>query len=729
MKQALLSKGRVLPVEVPAPLVSRSSILVKVVNSCISAGTELAAVQGSSKSLIRRAMDQPEKVKRILGMARSEGIAQTFQRIRGKLESSSPIGYSLAGIAVAVGEGINDIRPGDYVAAAGAGIANHAEYVDVPRNLVAPFSRELTFRDASTVTLGAIAMQSVRRAQAQLGEFIVVFGVGVLGQIALQMLGVSGARVIAVDLDDKRLALAKSLGADVCLNTRAENPINAVLHFTNGHGADAVVFSAATTDPKALSDAFAMTRKKGRVVMLGVWGQELKREDIYPKELDFLISTSYGPGRYDDNYELRGLDYPYAYVRWTENRNMEEYLRLLATGKVKVTPLIQAIYPLEQAEAAFKALQSPDDRPLMILLDYGVELSGASSSSAPLSTKIETKSAQRSRTGNIIRVGIIGAGVFAEGMHLPNLLRLKDRYEIRAVCDRSGARAQNVAKQFEVRHAITDHRELLADQEIDLVMICTRHNLHSQMVIESLRAGKHTFVEKPLCTTLEQLEEIAAYMRRGEGGSPSPSPDSSSPLLMVGFNRRFSPYAREVKKHTDKRINPLFLHYRMNAGYLPLDHWVHTEEGGGRIIGEACHILDLFAFLINSPVKAFSVASLTPSTRSVSGSDNKSIALEYEDGSVATLEYFAVGSNALSKENFEVHFDQKSIIVDDYRSMQGFGIKVADLKNPAPEKGHMEMLHALASHLRGETEVPIALHSILETTRVSIAAASQHPSD
>jgi predicted dehydrogenase len=505
--------------------------------------------------------------------------------------------------------------------------------------------------------------------------------------------------------------------------------MNAVLHYTNGHGADAVLFSAATTDSKALSDAFAMTRKKGRVVMLGVWGRELKREDIYPKEVDFLISTSYGPGRYDDNYELRGIDYPYAYVRWTENRNMEEYLRLLVTGKIKVAPLIQATYPLEQVETAFKALQNPDDRPLIVLLDYGTNLPVQFPLPGSLSTKVEIHPDIRIRQKGTIHTGIIGVGAFAEGMHLPNLMRLKDSYVLQSVCDRSGARAQTIAKQFSAKQATTDYRELLGDPEIDLVMICTRHDLHSQLVLESLQAGKHTFVEKPLCTTREQLEEIIAFLGRDGGKSASPSPGSPSPSLMVGFNRRFSPYAKEVKKHTDRRINPLFLHYRMNAGYLPLDHWVHTKEGGGRIIGEACHILDLFAFLTNSPVRSFSVASLIPTTRSVSDSDNRSIHLEYDDGSLATLDYFAVGSNALPKETLEVHFDQKTIIVDDYRSIQGFGIKVADLRNPVPDKGHMEMLRILSSFLGGENEAPIALETILETTRISIAAAGQRPID
>ncbi|MDD2285486.1 MAG: zinc-binding alcohol dehydrogenase, partial [Paludibacter sp.] len=319
MLQALVKKGRVLPKEVPAPMVSSGAVLIKVVTSCISAGTELSGVTGSGQSIIRKAMEQPEKVKQVLNMAKTEGIAKTYAKVMGKLEQSSPTGYSVAGIVIGVGEGVNDLQPGDRVAAAGAGLANHAEYVDVPRNLVMRMPDTLDFPLASTVTLGGIAMQGVRRAHAALGEFVVVFGTGILGQLAVQMLAASGARILAVDLDERRLQLAKKMGAEAVFNPKSEDVVKAVTHYTGGHGADIVLFCAATNNSAALSDAFSMARRKGRLVMVGVWGKEFNREDIYKKELDFLISTSYGPGRYDPNYEEKGLDYPYAYIRWTEN--------------------------------------------------------------------------------------------------------------------------------------------------------------------------------------------------------------------------------------------------------------------------------------------------------------------------------------------------------------------------------------------------------------------------
>jgi predicted dehydrogenase/threonine dehydrogenase-like Zn-dependent dehydrogenase len=715
MKQVLIKQGRVVVEEVPAPMVSEGGVLIKVVSSCISAGTELSSLQTSGKSLIRRALEQPDQVRKVFNMARSEGIAKTMAEVRGVLESGIPTGYSLAGIVMAAGKGIRDLQPGDRVAAAGAGVANHAEYVDVPRNLVMQIPDSLDFPQASTVTLGGIAMQGVRRAQVQLGEYVVVFGAGILGQLALQMLVASGARVIAVDLHDRRLELARRMGAEVCLNPSQADSIEAVHHYTNGYGADVVLFCAATENSQALSDAFAMTRKKGRLVMVGVWGRELKREDIYAKELDFLISTSYGPGRYDPNYEDRGLDYPYAYVRWTENRNMEEYLRLIEAGRIQVEPLIEGTYPLEEVEQAFGSLQSPDP-PLLVLLDYGDKLPDDVSALVQKSRRVENQLSYRLVTSHRIRVGIIGAGDFATSVHLPNLERLKKHYQIRAICNRTGHKSQAFATRFGAEYSSTDYREVVSDPNIDLVMICTRHNLHGQMALESLQAGKHTFVEKPLCTKQGELNAIKEFY-----SSCRESPKQEAPLLMVGFNRRFSPYAKEVKKRVTDRINPLFFHYRMNAGYLSFDHWVHGEEGGGRIIGEACHVIDLFSFLTESPVRSFGTAKLTPRTGSVDSSDNMTIALEYMDGSLATLEYFAVGSNHLSKELLEVHFDGKSIIVDDYKSIHGFGIQVADIKHSSPAKGHLEEMELLAECILGKKDKwPIPWESIVETTELTL---------
>lgn len=719
MYQALIKKGRVLPTEVPAPVVSPGGVLIKVVNSCISAGTEVSGVEGSGKSLIRRALEQPEKIKKALNMISSLGIAETYTRIMGQNEIPVPTGYSIAGIVLAVGNGVNHIKPGDRVAAAGAGIANHAEYVDVPQNLVVTIPDNLDFESASTVTLGSIAMQGVRRAQVQMGDYVVIFGTGILGQLALQLASASGARVIAVDVDMKRLTVAAQLGAEVTFHPVGADVVKEVMHYTGGYGADIVIFCAATNDSQSLSDAFAMCRRKGKVIMVGVWGKELRREDIYEKEIDFLISTSYGPGRYDEKYEKRGLDYPYAYVRWTENRNMQEYLRLLAKGLINVKPLIQAVFQLKEVEDAFRSLQKPE-RPLMVLLDYGNNLPGDFKRLSSIEHRLENRRILNPISSKVIRVGLIGAGNFAVGMHLPNLRLLKNKYCIQAICNRNGHRAKAIADQYDANYSTTDYHDILSDSDIDLVMICTRHNLHGPLVLESLRAGKHTFVEKPLCTTSEDLDSIMNFY----GVSPvrkEVNYYNASPLLMVGFNRRFSKYAHEIKQHVKNRVNPLFIHYRMNAGYLPMNHWVHSEEGGGRIIGEACHIIDLFSYLIGSSVKAYASASVNPNTDSINVTDNKSVIIEYEDGSVATLEYFAVGNGHFPKEWLEVHFDEKTIIMDDYKQVKGYGLSVKNLTSTESDKGQFNELEVLASAVSGgESFWPIPLESIIETTAITL---------
>jgi len=719
MLQALAKKGRVLPADVPAPVVSTGSLLIKVVNSCISAGTELSTVSGSGKSLVRRVLDQPAAVARVLNMARTDGIAKAVLKIQGRLGASAPIGYSLSGIVLAVGEGVTDIRPGDRVAAAGQGLANHAEYVDVPRNLVIRMPDGLDFGPASTVALGAIAMQGVRRADPKLGDIAVVFGVGIVGQLAAQLLHAAGVRVIAVDLDDRRLELARRLGCEFAVNPAREDAVKAVSHFTGGHGADTVLFCAATSRSETLTDAFAMTRRKGKLVMVGVWGTELKREDVYRKEIDFLISTSYGPGRYDSGYEQKGLDYPYAYVRWTENRNMAEYLRLLATQRLDVESLVEAVHSIEKVEEAFALLQGAE-RPLIVLLDYGRDLPPALEALDREETRTPLAASDVvTRPKDTVRVGLVGAGSFATSMHLPNLKSL-DGFDVRAICDKSGTQAKAVGEQFGAAYATTDYRQVLDDDDIDLVMICTRHNLHGPMVLDALRAGKHTFVEKPLCLHPSELEQIESFFREAGNAAGSRGP---TPLLTVGFNRRFAPCIREMKRRVAKRVNPLVLHYRMNAGHIPLDHWVHApDEGGGRIVGEACHIVDLFSSLVNAPISAFTSAGLRPATSSVSGSDNKAIMLEYEDGSIGTIHYFSVGPGALPKERLEVYWDEKAMLMDDFVSVAGIGEEMPFAVPKRQDKGHLAELAALRDALiASDRPWPIPLETIIETTKVTFA--------
>jgi len=712
MIQAILRKGRVIGEDVPLPSVSEGAALIKVLYSCISVGTESASVQESNKSLIKRALEQPENVRKVLHMARSGSIFETFEKVKKKWEMGSVLGYSLSGVILALGNGIKDFKVGDRVACAGSGIANHAEYVDVPANLMVKIPGDLESREASTVALGSIAMQGVRRANITVGEYVVIFGLGVIGQIALQIAKNAGARVIGIDLDERRLKVGNENGADLVLNSKDSDIVKEVIHISDGYGADKVIFTAATKSSTPLHQAFQMTRKKGMVVLVGVSGMEIKREDLYPKELDFLISTSYGPGRYDDKYERGGMNYPYAYVRWTENRNMQEYLRELAEKRINLKNLVDKVYPIEKVEEAYKELQEPE-RPLILLLKYDPHFPESFQTFQQEQSKVFVSSKIGKKEG-VINVGIIGAGNFANDIHLPNLLRLKSKYNIYAIMNKTPHKAKTIAEQYNARYATCNIDDILNDKSIDLVLIATRHNLHGHYVLKALNAGKNVFVEKPLCINEDDLKSIKDFFN-----SKLKTQNFHLPLLMVGFNRRFSKYAQEAKKYVVKRMNPLFMHYRVNAGFIPLDHWVHGEEGGGRIIGEACHFIDLFTFFTECRVKGIYTTTLTPKTKSFSSDDNRVMVLSYEDGSIATLEYFATGSKEFPKEYIEIHFDEKTIIIDDFKSIKGFGVKVKEIKGHVSEKGHLKELEILSDVLQGKTsQWPMELWDIFQTTEV-----------
>ncbi len=701
MLQAVVKKGKVLSESVPAPNVSSGGLLIKVVNSCISAGTEMSNVSETGKPLIKRALEQPAEVRNALNFAKENGIMKTIARIRGTLEGGKPTGYSISGIVIAVGAGVKEYSVGDHVAAAGAGIANHAEFVDVPENLVMPMPKGLDFKLASTVTLGGIAMHGVRRANLNLGEICVVQGAGILGLIAQQMLQASGIRTIVIDLDEHRLEIAKSLGAEATLNPKNQDVVKVVEAISNGYGADAVLFTAATSSSEPLSTAFKMTKRKGKVVLVGVSGMEINRGDMYKKEIDFLISTSYGPGRYDDNYEKKGLDYPYGYVRWTENRNMAEYLRLLQNGVIDISQMVNAVYPIEKVEEAFDVLKSGEDpKPIISILDYGVDLD--IDLTKTISKRVDlVKSSSNSK---IVNVALIGTGGFATGMHLPNMAKLSNKFKIKAIVNRTGQKAKAVAEQYSADYATTDIQDVLNDKAIDLVMITTRHESHGPLTLQCLQAGKHVFVEKPLCINRQELTDIQSFYKKTE----------NPPMLMVGFNRRFSPYLKEIKKHTQDRVNPVVVHYRMNAGYIPTNHWTH--EHGGRIIGEACHLIDLMNYLTDSKIESISTEHITPTTEKISKHDNRSIVLKYSDGSLCHIQYFAVGNKKLSKEYMEVHFDEKSIVMDNYKKLTSYGFSCKEISSSISNKGQYEELEALYETLKVTGSWPISLDDIVQTT-------------
>ena len=704
MKQILVKKGCIVVDEVPAPACNAHSVLVRVMYSCISAGTELAAIDSSSQSLLQQVIKQPEKIKKFIDTLKQEGIQTTIKKVQSKTdaEAATPLGYSASGVVVGVGQNIGDIKPGDRVACAGAGIANHAEYIEVPRNLLVKIPDAVDYESASTVTLGAIALQGVRRADVRLGEWVAVIGLGIIGQITVQLLKATGCSVIGVEIDDGKIEKALSLGMDKGINSRQEDVTKAIAAMTDGRGVDAAIITAATSDKEVLAQAFQMCRKKGRVVLVGVVGMEINREDMYPKELDFLISTSYGPGRYDDSYEQRGIDYPYAYVRWTENRNMQAYIHLLAEKKIAVQPLIDRHYPVDQAALAYDELQKEGAKPLIILLQYNP------AQQEPLTRRIEIHPKPLKISG-LINIAIVGAGSFAKSVHLPNLATLRDVYSIHAIASRTGSNAKSIAQKYGARYATTDYTELLRDADLDAVIIATRHNLHAKMAGEFLQAGKAVFLEKPMALNQQELDQLVTIIQ-----------DTQQPF-MVGFNRRFSPYAGEIKRHLAARTNPMIINYQMNAGYIPLDHWVHTEEGGGRIIGEACHIFDLFNYFTEAEVESLSIDKLTPATGYYSSRDNAIITLKYKDGSVCSLTYTALGNNRYPKEFCQIYCDGKIIILDDYKKLSGYGLTLKDLKSAHSEKGQKEALEAFAEYARSSRQIPIPLWQMIQATEISFS--------
>lgn len=706
MKQAFIKKGQVLAVNVPSPAIKKGCLKIKVLYSAISAGTEMTSVKGSGKSLLSRAIEDPTKVLAVFDILKTQGLKNAKSKLATAEEKLNSIGYSISGVVTEVGEGVSEFSVGDKVSAGGSGYAVHADYVVVPKNLVVKVTEDTDMKLASTGTVGSIALHGVRRADLRLGEYAVVIGTGLLGLIGMQMLKASGVKVACVDLNMNRLNLAKELGADVIINPIQEDPVQAIQNWTSGYGADAVLFFAATDKNEPLSQAFRMCRRKGKVVMIGVSGMLVDRNDIYKNEIDFIISSSYGPGRYDDNYEVKGNDYPYAYVRWTENRNIAAYLHLVKEGKVNLDKLGPKIFAIDNVEEAYRKLGEDPENNILTIIEYP-EVTDEQKE-YPINEAFK-------HNKNTITVGLIGAGSFAVSTLLPILHEHSDLYELKTVVNSTGDKAVNVARQFGAKHASNSVDDILNDPDIDLVMICTRHGNHADLVLKGLQHGKHVFVEKPLATTIEQLNQIEAFYETEQ--------QTKKPILMVGFNRRFSSHALEIKSALRNRVSPILLHYRMNAGFVPGDSWVH--EDGGRIIGEACHLVDLAKFITDSEVEEFSVTSFRPVAGSFQSADNKSITLSLTDGSVAVIDYFSCGNNKLSKEYMEVHFENKSILMDNFMSLKGYGVNLKKLEYTKPQKGHKEEWLELHKAVKNGTW-PISLSSMIETTRLTILASEEN---
>ncbi len=569
--------------------------------------------------------------------------------------------------------------------------------IDVPVNLAVRVPDGVELDAASTVTLGSIALQGVRRAAPALGDAVGVIGLGILGQLTVQLLHAAGSRVLATDLDPGRVVLAVAHGAEDASGDFAAR----AQALTDGFGADAVIVTAATASSDPMHEAAQACRRKGRVVIVGDVGLELRRSDLYEKELDVVMSTSYGPGRYDPVYELDGRDYPLGYVRWTENRNMEEYLRLLATGALDLSSLPQERFEIDEAETAYAALGG-ERKPLLVLLSYPERADA-------VRRRVETRTVA-AKSGRI-GVALVGAGAFAQGSHVPNLQKLHDRFQIRAVTSRTGASAKAVASRVQAAYATTDLAEVLADPEIDLVLIATRHDLHAAQTLEALQAGKHVFVEKPLA--LDE-DELAAHrsLLRGPRRRAAADDGIQPPLL---------PRDRPRPRAARARTTPLIADYRMNAGYLPLDHWVHGPEGGGRNIGEACHIYDVFDSLVGgAEAEAVTAQSIRPDGTRLAANDNFVATIRYADGSVCTLTYTALGNREHPKERMEIFADDTVVTLDDYKSLAVTG-GGRGWRAGTQHKGHLEELEALAAAIRDGGPWPISLEDQLRAMRIAFA--------
>ena len=710
MKQLLQSyrTGELWLAEVPVPACGRGGALVRTRSSVISAGTEGMLLALGKKSLLGKARARPDLVRQVLKKARVEGIKPTMEKVFAKLDEPIALGYSAAGDVVEVGREAVGLKPGDRVAMAGAGYAAHAEFNLVPANLCARVPEGVSHADAAFATVGAIALQGVRQAQPLLGECVAVIGLGLLGLLTVQILKANGCAVLGVDLDEERVTLAEKLGADVAVTADSERACEA---FTGGRGADAVIITATTPGNEPIENAAEMSRHKGRVVAVGLVGMNVPRDAFYRKELDLRLSMSYGPGRYDPAYEERGHDYPFAYVRFTEQRNMESFLYLVQQGKVTPAALVTHRLAFDDALDAYALIEGKlpkdsdlDPKYLGILLEYATN--------APLDRTVRRCDAVGS-DGDEVGVSFIGAGNFAKGVLLPHLTRRND-VRLTGVCASTGKSAQQAAQRYRFGLATTDPAALLAQDDTDVVFIATRHGSHASLASAALRAGKHVFVEKPLCMAEPEIEEIARALRDTRNAG-------KQPCLMVGFNRRFSPHARALQTAFRERNTPMVVIYRVNAGGVPVDGWIHDPtEGGGRILGEGCHFVDFCAALIDSEPVTVTANSISSDRRDVVAEDSVVITIQYTDGSLATIQYLAEGHKDMPKERCEVFADGKSAVMDDFRTTRFYGGSRNVRGKQA--KGFAEELHAFLNVCRNGGAWPISWSSMVGTHRVCFGA-------
>lgn len=714
MKQILqsLKTGATEVAEVPIPRVGRGQLLIASSHTLVSAGTERMLVEFGKAGLIKKARQQPDKVKMVLDKIRTDGLQPTVEAVFNKLDQPLPLGYCNVGRVAALGAGVTGYEVGQRVVSNG----KHAEAVSVPVNLCAPVPDAVSDEAAAFTVLGAIGLQGIRLAQPTLGETVVVTGLGLIGLMTVQLLRAQGCRVLGIDFDPAKLALARQFGAETVDLSAGQDPIAAAMAFSRGRGVDAVLITAATKSSEPVHQAAHMCRKRGRIVLVGVTGLELSRADFYEKELSFQVSCSYGPGRYDPDYEDKGFDYPVGFVRWTEQRNFEAVLDLMADGRLDVRPLISHRFAITEADKAYELVGGAGPS-LGIVLEYpGAEITDAGRTvvfSADAGEGVSGSGADRiaHAAGEAPGVSFIGAGNYATAVLIPAFKQTGAR--LGSVASSGGVSGVHAGRKFGFAETTTDSDRLFSDPATAAVVITTRHNSHAAFVIKALAAGKHVFVEKPLCLTLDELAAIEAALT-----APG---KKSRPILMVGFNRRFAPQVAKVKDLLRGVAGPKSMVMTVNAGAIPAAHWTQDlEVGGGRILGEACHFIDLLRFLVGSPIAGWSRSTMAAGTE-----DTVSISLNFADGSIGAIHYFANGAKAFPKERLEVFAGGRVLQLDNYRRLSGFGwpgFKKMNLWRQ--DKGQRACAAAFVEAVRNESPAPILLDEILEVSRATIELAA-----
>lgn len=694
MKQLIqnIKSGETILEEVPVPQVKPGTVLIQTTRSLVSLGTERMLVEFGKANYFQKAKQQPDKVKEVLNKIKTDGLKPTVDAVFNKLGQPLPLGYCNVGKVVAVGKGVEEFTVGDRVASNG----NHAEYVCVAKNLVAKIPDNVSDEEATFTVIGSIGLQGIRLINPTLGETVVVVGLGLIGLISAQLLIANGCHVIGFDFDQAKVDLARSFGVDAHNPGSGVNQVKYVLDATQGIGCDAVLITASNSSNEIISQSAQMSRKRGRIVLVGVVGLNLSRDEFYQKELTFQVSCSYGPGRYDEDYEAKGVDYPIGFVRWTEKRNFEAILQTISRKRIDVLPLITDRIPLAKYKAIYEDMGNKNHIASLLVYPEQEDV---------LIRKTVLENRNFSNHKGVM--AIIGAGNFTGATMLPALNKIKA--DIKYISSSGGLSGKTLAKKFNIANTTTDNDVIFEDTDVDVVLITTRHDQHADLVMRGLKQNKHVFVEKPLALNESELKDIIIAYK------------NSAKTLTVGFNRRFAPLAQKMKFLLGVNPTPVNIIATMNAGFIPTNVWVHDMEvGGGRIIGEACHYIDLCCYLSGSRVKAVCMNSLGENPEE--NTDNASILLKMENGSNAVINYFANGSKAYSKERIEVYNQERTLIMDNWRKLKGYGFKGFKSAKSGQDKGHAEQFRLLKESVKSGGKPIVPIEDIVNVTQASFAA-------